>query len=460
MSYLSVMAHLSWRSCLFSFLILAPVSGVVPPLRAQPTRDAGSAGARTITRVRLEDKNGPAIGPPDAPITVVEFIDYQCPNCARAHSTVAQILKKYGDRVRLVYRQNPLSIHKDARLAAEAALAAADMGKFRQMHDLLAGNPTRLEREHLLGYARQIGLDEEAFAVALDSGAFREVVDADRATLTRIGGDGTPHFFVNGRSLVGNQPLASFEKIIDEELAGNLEPTRWVSRIDAKGDDAKGDTVARIELNSQGAPTLGPLLSRVMVVAFIDYQCVSCAEAYSTLEELRKKYFSRVRFVYRQRPKENHEDAQLAAEAVLIAHFLKKFQQMHSLLLKNPTRLSREHLLDYGRELGLSRVYEQALSGRAFAGKVEADTALAARIGASGSPHFFINGRSFPGTSSLDRLEEVILEELSGNVKPTRRVTRVEAPEPTPTPGPIPKQDPDQDPSPAPAPDPEPDPDP
>ncbi|MFQ5766965.1 MAG: DsbA family protein, partial [Acidobacteriota bacterium] len=103
----------------------APAAAAVPP------------AAASITRVRLQTDGAPSVGPADAPVTVVEFVDYQCPFCRRAHRTVKQVAEKYGDQVRLVFVQNPLAFHKDAPLAAQAALAAGEQGRFSEMQDLL-----------------------------------------------------------------------------------------------------------------------------------------------------------------------------------------------------------------------------------------------------------------------------------------------------------------------------------
>jgi len=188
----------------------------------------------TVGRLKLDLAGATSLGPEDAPITLVEFIDYQCPFCDRAQAVVTELRKKYGAKVRLVVRQFPLSeMHPEAHLAAQAALAAGEQGKFEAMQELMLKRRDLLMRDHLLDYARQLGLDVPAFEAALDSGRLAARVDADRELASRIGVNGTPCFFINGRPLVGAHPIEDFEKIIEEELSGKLKPTRWLEKVPA-----------------------------------------------------------------------------------------------------------------------------------------------------------------------------------------------------------------------------------
>lgn len=162
---------------------------------------------------------GPSKGNPSAPITIVEFSDYQCPYCSKAESTVAQILSEYKDKVRLVYRDFPLPFHDRAQKAAEAALCAQEQGKYWEMHDKLFANQQALEPASLKGYARDIGLDGARFDRCLDSGEKAKLVDSSRRAGDEAGVSGTPAFFVNGMMLSGAQPYESFKSLIDSELA-------------------------------------------------------------------------------------------------------------------------------------------------------------------------------------------------------------------------------------------------
>jgi protein-disulfide isomerase len=142
-------------------------------------------------------------GPLDAPVTVVEYGDFECPYCGQAEPVVRELLRDFGD-VRYVWRHLPLSdVHPNAQLAAEASEGAADQGAFWEMHDLLLDHQDRLGPRDLVGYAEQLGLDVERFTKHLrdHAGAGRVAEDVDRADLSTV--SGTPTFFINGRRHYG-----------------------------------------------------------------------------------------------------------------------------------------------------------------------------------------------------------------------------------------------------------------
>ncbi len=162
---------------------------------------------------------GPSKGPQAAPITIVEFSDFQCPYCVRAEQTVKDLLAAYPDKVRLFYRDYPLPFHGDAQKAAEAAHCAQDQGKYWEMHDKLFANQQKLAVSDLKGYARELGLDAGRFDRCLESGEKAKVVEGHKKAGEDAGVSGTPAFFINGRPLSGAQPLESFKQIVDQELA-------------------------------------------------------------------------------------------------------------------------------------------------------------------------------------------------------------------------------------------------
>jgi protein-disulfide isomerase len=140
-------------------------------------------------------------GPADAPATLVEYGDYQCPYCGLAHSIVNAVRARLGDELRFVFRQFPLaSIHPYAELAAEAAEAAGAQGKFWTMHDMLYENQDRLDPPYLLAYAEAIGLDVARFSDDLRTHAYQPRVQEDLMSGVRSGVQGTPSFFINGAS--------------------------------------------------------------------------------------------------------------------------------------------------------------------------------------------------------------------------------------------------------------------
>jgi protein-disulfide isomerase len=162
---------------------------------------------------------GPAKGPADAKITIVEFSDFECPYCSKAEESVTEVMDHYAGKVRVVYRYFPLSFHPHAQKAAEAAACADEQGKFWEMHKTLFANQQKLAVEDLKAHAATVGLDAAKFAECLDKDSMKAKVDGDQKAGAEAGVNGTPAFFINGRVISGAQPFAEFEKIINAELA-------------------------------------------------------------------------------------------------------------------------------------------------------------------------------------------------------------------------------------------------
>jgi len=170
-------------------------------------------------RVAIAVKEGePTKGPAAAPVTVVEYSEFQCPFCSRVGPTVKQVMETYGDKVRLVFRDYPLPFHDHARPASEAAQCAHSQGKFWEYHDKLFANQQALDTDNLKKYAAELGLDTAEFNRCFDEGRFKSVVDGNQAGGEALGVQGTPAFFINGRFLSGAVPLEAFQEIIDDEL--------------------------------------------------------------------------------------------------------------------------------------------------------------------------------------------------------------------------------------------------
>lgn len=191
-------------------------------------RDGLIAGLRAkhATRILLEpvradvdDPTSPAKGPAGAPVTIVEFSDFQCPYCSRVNPAIAQAREVYGDNVRVVFRQFPLNIHPQAQKAAEGSLCANDQGKFWELHDAMFADQRNLAVDQIKAKAAAVGLEAESFAACLDSGKYASKVAADMAAGSAAGVSGTPALFVNGRFLNGAVPFEQIAKLIDDELA-------------------------------------------------------------------------------------------------------------------------------------------------------------------------------------------------------------------------------------------------
>jgi len=159
------------------------------------------------------------LGPPDAPVTLVEYGDYQCPYCAAAQPVVATVLEEMGQRLLFAFRHFPLTtIHAYAETAAEAAEAAGAQQRFWEMHDTLFANQPRLQPEQLATYAKAIGLDVSRFAKSLTERAFAEKIANDFMGGVRSGVNGTPTFFVNGVRHDGPNDSASLLAALERSL--------------------------------------------------------------------------------------------------------------------------------------------------------------------------------------------------------------------------------------------------
>ncbi len=160
----------------------------------------------------------PFKGPKNAPITIVEFSDFECPYCGKMVPTLKEIRDNYPKDVKIVFMQQPLSFHKNARLAAAASLAANEQGKFWEYHDMLFANRKALKRPDLERYAEKLGLNMKKFKAALDSNKFEEQIKRNQREASKVGATGTPTSFVNGWKVRGASPFPKFKTVIDREL--------------------------------------------------------------------------------------------------------------------------------------------------------------------------------------------------------------------------------------------------
>jgi len=177
------------------------------------------SGPAPVTAGTLDLSGSPIRGAADAPVTLVEFSDFQCGFCFRVNPTLMQLLDRYKGKVRVVFKHSPIEGHTAAPLAHRAAFAAQQQGKFWEMHDRIFANQRAMEREALVAHASALGLDLARFTADLDSPRAQAVLDRDQAEAAKVGVDGTPTFFVNGAPLIGAQPLEAFTAAIDKALA-------------------------------------------------------------------------------------------------------------------------------------------------------------------------------------------------------------------------------------------------
>jgi len=384
----------------------------------------------------------PQKGPQDALVTIVEFSEFQCPFCARVLPTMKQVEETYGDKVRVVWRNNPLPFHKDAAPAAALAMEAYAQGgddKFWEVHDVLFANQKALSRAQLEEYAKAAGLDMDKVKKALDEGTHKKLVDDDQAVANQFGARGTPYFFVNGRQLRGAMPFNAFQKVIDEELAtaeallkqgvnknqiyatvtkDGLTKPAAPKPADKKPRPGQPDPKAVYKVPLQGnEPQKGPDDALVTIVEFSDFECPFCGRVEPTMKEVEKKYGKDVRVVWMNNPLPFHKNAKPAATAGLEAHAQKgdkAFWAMHEKMFANQKALTAENLEAWGKELGLNgSKLKKALAEDKYAKTIQQQQTLANTLGARGTPAFFINGRNLRGAQPLAAFTALIDEELA-----------------------------------------------
>ena len=201
----------------------AAAAAVAQQPAAGPVVEAPQPTQSPYKRYDIPTEGYPSRGPEDAPITIVEFSDFQCPFCRRfEQDTYQPLLDAYPGQIRFVYRNLPLtSIHPNAMPAAIASLCANDQNAYWPFHDKLFANET-LDDPTYIQYATDLGLDVDKFTACLTDGSHDAFIKQDMDFSLGLGVQSTPTFFINGLAIVGAQPLANFQQIIDKELAGEI----------------------------------------------------------------------------------------------------------------------------------------------------------------------------------------------------------------------------------------------
>jgi protein-disulfide isomerase len=201
----------------------AASTAAADPTTVPAQQAADGEETRQVVRYDVPIDDDPVLGPDDAPITIIEFSDYECPYCKRWHDdSFERLIETFPDEVRFVYRDFPLTnIHPNAAPAAEAANCANEQGRFWDFHRKLFST-TLLNTETYLGYAAELGLDQAAFEECYTSRRYQDEVTADLEWAVNLGVSSTPTFFINGIAIVGAQPFEVFYEVITKELAGEI----------------------------------------------------------------------------------------------------------------------------------------------------------------------------------------------------------------------------------------------
>ncbi len=399
---------------------VAPAASPAPP----PQLDPG-------TTYRIPLGSSPALGPADAKVTLVMWSDFECGSCRDAESAVQAVQRANAGDVRVVWKNRPIPDHAQAMLAAEAALAAAQQGKFWPMHDLLFAE-ARKDRQTLEGMADKLGLELPPFVKALDERTYAPQVAADLALADRVGVRDLPTLFLNGRPLTrelltkdGLQARVRTElRRVDQLLAQGLARTDLYQGLVRSGRDGIAEPTlselpplpkGRYYATAGDSPVRGPAAAPITLILFADFQCPYCARFESTLVQLRARYGDKLRIVWKDAPDPEHSDALGAHEAARAAGEQGRFWPMHDKIVANPYLLNSATMQRYAAELGLDqKKFQDAVAQGRFRRAIREDTEYGISLaGPAGTPIVFINGRLIPGAYPLSVFQQVIDEELA-----------------------------------------------
>jgi protein-disulfide isomerase len=327
----------------------------------------------------------PAPSPSATAVEIVVFSDFQCPFCAQFAQTFRELQTTgiAGVKAHFTFRNYPLPMHPRARLEHQAALAAAEQGKFWEMHDLLFADQRRAQREDLLGYAAQLGLDVPRFVKDLDSERIGRAIDADIAEGEKRRINGTPTFYVDGREYVGAKPLAQVTQLVEAAYrrAGVIAEIR-------------DDSLSR-----------GPAAAPVTIEFFADLQSPVTRPAVGLLDEILKRYPAAVRLQFRNFPLAFHPQAALAHEAAMTAARQGRFWEFVAYTLDHQDGLREQDLIALAGRLGLdATAFAEAIRVHRYAPRVDADVRAGLIRGIRGSPVILVNGRRIDGVPSLETL--------------------------------------------------------
>jgi protein-disulfide isomerase len=400
-------------------------------------------------------------GNPNALVTIVEFSDFQCPFCGRVEPTLDQVKKTYGDKVRLVWKHNPLPFHPRAEPASELSMEArAEKGDkgFWAAHDLLfkkecQGKPDAKDKqaceagqgkwvdnqvnqkdEDLMEYGKTLGLDAAKLKVAMSDHKYQAEISADQDLGDDLQASGTPHFFINGRRLVGAQPFEKFKTIIDEEVAKasalvakGTPANKIYDELIKDGKEPPPPEKKTVDAPAADSPSKGNEKAKVVMEIFSDFQCPFCGRVEPTVAQVEKAYGDKIRMVWRHKPLPMHADAPLASEAAQEVFKQKgkdAFWKYHDLLFSKqstPDGLKRAALENYAEPMGIDMTkFKHALDTNANKAFVDSESKVADAAGISGTPAFVIgsidkgkvNGYYISGAQPFGKFKKVIEKAL------------------------------------------------
>lgn len=371
-------------------VLLAQAAGAAPPQAPSGGRPSPAEPRQTLTTASPDTDDTPI-----PPAEIVLFSDFQCPFCAQFAAPFRELeTKGLGDvKTQVVFKHFPLSIHPNAQLAHQAALAAKAQGSFWPMHDLLFANQQRAQRDDLIGYAKKLGLDPTRFERDMDSDATKQAIARDVEEGMKAGVQGTPSYTINGKMYSGTRSLPQLKDLI------------------------VGDRLRLRALAEVTDPMLsrGPSAAPVVLELFADLQSPVTKPTVGIVNELMQRYPDRLRLQFRNFPLSFHPQAGLAHEAAMTAARDGHFWEFASFVLDHQESLREQDLIAHAGRVGLDSVkFAKTLQEHRYAPRVEADIQAGQQRGIRGSPVILLNGKRIDGVPSLPVLVQYVEEALAG----------------------------------------------
>ena len=341
---------------------------------------------------------------PDQPPVIVEvFSDFQCPYCGRFAPALRELERKGIDDIKteVQFKNFPLSFHPFAQLAAQAAVAAGEQGKFWEMHDLLFANQGALTREDLFSRARSLNLDMARFEKDLDSERTKQRIEADKEEGAAKKVQGTPTVFIDGKEYSGTKSFEELSALVRADVGRKVALTEITDALMSKG----------------------PSGAAVTVDFYADLESPVSRSANYVLEELTAKYPAGVRVQFRNYPLSFHPQAVLVHDAAMTAAREGHFWQMVNYVFDHQESVGEQDLIAYAGRLGMDQAkFADALRANKYAPRIDADLADGFERGVRGSPVVFVNGKQFDGVPSLSALTTEVQAALA-----SKRVERADS---------------------------------
>jgi protein-disulfide isomerase len=331
-------------------------------------------------------------------VEIILFSDFLCPFCAHFARAFRELQSKgvEGVQTNVQFKHFPLGMHPAAPLLHQAALAAGEQGKFWEMHDLLFANQSAVTRDRLVQHATGLGLDTNRFGKDLDSDRLKQLIVADKAEGDKLGVQGTPTFFVNGKVYVGTRSFEQLKQLVQNEQ----RRMRAVSEI------------------TDNLLSRGPADAPITLEFFADLQSPISRSALAVLDEAARRYPSKVRIQFRNFPLAFHPQAPLAHEAAMTAAAQGRFWEFARYILDHQDALREQDLIAQAGRLGLDEgKFAELLARHQYAPRVEVDLEVGLKRGIRGSPVIFVNGTRIDGVPNLEKLLEYVESELAARSK-------------------------------------------